>query len=223
MKKQTPSFIGYSVTQDGRVFSSRRRRGMGQGKGSRVMIDPTFSKELNPYRGHGDYFYVSIATEKGQRSIPVHVLLADAFIGPRPIGKEIRHLDGNPHNNDLSNLVYGTVSANASDRVAHGNNRGEKHGMSKLDRRKVLQIRFMHQDGESIAVLARRFGVSESTVRDVVKRRTWAHVRSDDDVHERSFLAHIRLAAEEVDLVSLTTEERSEVLSICQAISEAMI
>lgn len=50
----------------------------------------------------------------------VHHLVAEAFLGPRPDGMEIRHLDGNAHNSILSNLAYGTRSENVRDAVQHG-------------------------------------------------------------------------------------------------------
>jgi hypothetical protein len=50
----------------------------------------------------------------------VHELVALAFLGPRPDGLWIRHLDGDPSNNSPSNLAYGTPSENALDMVSHG-------------------------------------------------------------------------------------------------------
>lgn len=53
----------------------------------------------------------------------VHVLAASAFLGPRPDGAVIRHLDGNPQNNTPTNLAYGTVAENVDDSLRHGTNR----------------------------------------------------------------------------------------------------
>lgn len=50
----------------------------------------------------------------------VHILVAEAFLGPRPAGAHIRHLDGNPANNMLENLQYGTPSENVADTIRHG-------------------------------------------------------------------------------------------------------
>ncbi|MFI9244210.1 NUMOD4 motif-containing HNH endonuclease [Streptomyces sp. NPDC053086] len=50
----------------------------------------------------------------------VHEIVAAAFLGPRPIGLEIRHLDGNPLNCALSNLAYGTHGENVRDKRRHG-------------------------------------------------------------------------------------------------------
>ena len=52
----------------------------------------------------------------------VHRLVARTFIGPCPPGLEVRHKDGNPTNNHVENLEYGTRAQNMQDRLKHGNN-----------------------------------------------------------------------------------------------------
>jgi hypothetical protein len=49
-----------------------------------------------------------------------HQLVALAFIGRCPYGQEVRHLDGNQLNNNLSNLAHGTHQRNTQERVEHG-------------------------------------------------------------------------------------------------------
>jgi hypothetical protein len=50
----------------------------------------------------------------------VHSLVAEAFIGPRPEGMEVRHKDGIRTHCELANLEYGTSSENQYDKVRHG-------------------------------------------------------------------------------------------------------
>ena len=62
-----------------------------------------------------------LLTKQGSRKVfSVHVLVMAAFVGPRPEGAVTRHLDGNPLNNHLTNLAYGSQSENLRDAVAHG-------------------------------------------------------------------------------------------------------
>jgi hypothetical protein len=59
----------------------------------------------------------------------VHSLMAEAFIGPRPDGQEVRHLNGQPADNRIENLTYGSKSENAYDSIEHGThfNAGKTH------------------------------------------------------------------------------------------------
>jgi hypothetical protein len=76
---------------------------------------PLRGRVLKPAVDRDGYQRVHIGVKRG-----VHQLVVEAFIGPCPPGLEIRHLDGNPANNALSNLRYGTRSENGMDRVRHG-------------------------------------------------------------------------------------------------------
>jgi len=68
----------------------------------------------------GGYWTVAMCQGGLQRTHTVHSLVMQAFVGPRPDGMEVRHLDGDPTNSRLSNLAYGVPSENALDRVRHG-------------------------------------------------------------------------------------------------------
>jgi len=54
--------------------------------------------------------YIS-ATIKG-KTIPVHVLVLETFVGERPDGHEPDHLNFNRHDNRLVNLAWVTTSEN---------------------------------------------------------------------------------------------------------------
>lgn len=175
--KDCPNYPGYLVTEDGHVFTHRRRFGKGKGHGGGVIIDDSFCKELNLYKGHGGYLYAPIAVKGKQRSIPIHVLLADTFIAPQSPQFEVRHLDGNPSNNSLENLAYGTKKDNANDRIRCGNHTiGIKHGRALLSENDVREIRHLYDLGQTIASIARQYKRGETTIFDVVKRRHWKHI-----------------------------------------------
>jgi HNH endonuclease/NUMOD4 motif len=78
---------------------------------------------LKPWVQSAGYLAVSLYDAAGTRKrFYIHHLVAAAFIGPRPKGMDIRHLDGNPANNVARNLAYGTRSENARDTLHHGTN-----------------------------------------------------------------------------------------------------
>lgn len=51
---------------------------------------------------------------------PVHRLVLEAFVSPRPEGMEGCHYDGDPSNNAVGNLRWDTRTANAADMLRHG-------------------------------------------------------------------------------------------------------
>src|SRR5690606_8270706 len=66
--------------------------------------------------------YLSVGLNKVgavKKRVTVHRLVATAFLGPSDLPL-VRHIDGNPKNNRVENLRFGTESENAYDRVAHG-------------------------------------------------------------------------------------------------------
>lgn len=66
--------------------------------------------------------YVEVGLWNGEKHLnrTVHGLVARAFLGPRPSGHQVRHLNGDATDPRLENLEYGTVSQNRLDSVRHG-------------------------------------------------------------------------------------------------------
>jgi len=174
--KDCPNYPGYSISADGDVFTHRKRFGKGKGKGSGVLIDSTYSRKLKLYEGQGGYVFVTISTARGQRSIPIHTLLADAFIGACPAGQEVRHLDGDRKNNELSNLAYGTRQDNAQDTVRYGGLKGSKHPRAILTEHTIILLRTAYKQGRRICEIGHDFGINSKTVASIVHGRRWTHV-----------------------------------------------
>jgi hypothetical protein len=104
-----PGYEGrWEASTEGRIRSLPRRRTRGG------VLKPRVNK-----RG-----YLSLVL--GRETHEVHRLVALAFLGPRPEGGEVRHVDGNPLNPRLSNLTYGTRSENGLDKRAHGGDHNVK-------------------------------------------------------------------------------------------------
>lgn len=124
--KQIPRFPNYSITEDGRVWSNRYRRWLKPQK-----------------RGK----HVRLYVELGYRNkCAIHRLVLETYVGPCPEGMECRHIDGNPFDNRLGKLKWGTRSENCQDALRHGTccakeRCGEKSPASKLsdeDRRLII-------------------------------------------------------------------------------------
>jgi len=171
----------YEVSDQGRVRSLRfRNRATDRARTTPLVLGLSLNRK--------GYAYVSL----GGRQAMVHHLVLEAFVGPRSVGLEAGHLNGHPADNRPANLRWVTSSENGLHKVLHGTAargagtgaythperlpRGESHGMSKVTAQQVLEIRAASAGGESRPSLRARFGVGESTIRDILSRRTWAHV-----------------------------------------------
>lgn len=106
----------------------------------------------------------------------VHRLVLMAFDRLPNDGEECRHLDGNPRNNRLGNLAWGSRSENIADRKRLGEEnaaRGEKSGKARLTEESVRYIRRKISHGQSYASLGRELGVNRATIRHVATGRCW--------------------------------------------------
>jgi hypothetical protein len=132
---------------------------------------------LKPVPAGGGYLAVSLAPAGGrQRTRPIHLLVADAFLPARPPGCEPNHKDGIKSNNAAGNLEWVTEAENTQHAYMLGlavAPKGEAHGRSKLTEAAVRAIR---SSSESGPILAQRYGVTASIIGKVRRGDIWKHV-----------------------------------------------
>lgn len=75
------------------------------------------------------YLYTSLCIDGQTTSHKVHQLVLSAFTRPRNPGEVVRHRNGDPADNRLTNLAYGTPAENSQDSLRHGthNQRSKTH------------------------------------------------------------------------------------------------
>ncbi len=115
----------------------------------------------------------------GHRSLYIHRLVLLTFMGDPPPGKpQCAHLDGNPKNNRLNNLIWASAVENASHKLLHGTHSkmGEQCNLSRFKESDVLLIRKLYADGEAVQILAKKYGVFYMTIKKIVTRRSWWHI-----------------------------------------------
>jgi len=105
--KPIPGYEGlYEVSDHGSIRTKRRK-----GSPGGLMRTPI---------NRNGYPEVNLTLLGRQRVFQVHSLIMLTFVGPRPDGLVVRHLNGDSTDCRLSNLAYGTPSKNNYDLVEHG-------------------------------------------------------------------------------------------------------
>ena len=121
-------------------------------------LKSTVPKVLKPvHTGYNkNYSYVFLYNNGERLQMSVHSLVALAFIGPRPEGLVVRHIDGDASNNAATNLVYGTPTENEHDK--------RSHGTLPLSDDQVRTIRFLKKEGWPVRYLTKLFRRSQSGI-----------------------------------------------------------
>lgn len=114
--------------------------------------------------------HLSVVLGHGKNGSPVHQLVALTFLGPCPEGMEVLHGNGNPTDNRINNLRYGTRTENILDVLWQGGR------WRKLSIDDVEAIRFGDYCGISSKELGFMFNVSYGTIRKVLTGRTFSWV-----------------------------------------------
>jgi hypothetical protein len=159
-RKPVSGFEGvYSVSPDGVVVNERTGR-----------------------RVHGTvysrgYIVISLSNKGSVERRFLHSIVAQAYIGERPAGFHVDHIDGDRKNNTASNLRYLSPAANARATVERGAQAvGERNGQAKLTSQQVAEIlEAQSKSGRYYGrnQLAKKFGVSASQVSRVARGLAW--------------------------------------------------
>ncbi len=170
------SFPGYRVGSDGSVWSCWKQVGV-KGRVGKASIMSEEWHQLAPLNGQHGYPCVRIKQGVKIKHMRIHRLVLDSFVGPRPLKMLCRHLDGNPANNALENLCWGTYQQNAEDAMRHGRvPKGEAHHNAILTEDGVRAIRARAANGETVEEIAASLNMAAWSIGDVVQKINWAHV-----------------------------------------------
>lgn len=123
--------------------------------------------------------------DKRRSRVMAHRFSWELHRGPIPGGMLVCHHCDNPRCVRPDHLFIGTHSDNSLDSVAKGRNykgtraslKGEAHPMVKLTEQQVHAIRQEYADGHSFQrEIAARYGVTKTTIGQIVRRDTWKHI-----------------------------------------------
>jgi hypothetical protein len=125
------------------------------------------------------YWRLMLCQECKCSSFQVHQLVARAFLGEKPQGKQINHIDGNKDNNAASNLEHVTPTENCNHYLALGlrdSMRGERHFRAKVTAEQVREMRRLRASGSILKDIAEEFDVCISTASKITNGSAWSHV-----------------------------------------------
>lgn len=161
----------YEVSDAGRVrsldciivnqFQVPYRR---EGKVRALWTDPKGYRHATLYRAN-----------VGKR-FSVHRLVMLAFRGECPEGHMVCHENGDPSDNRLANLRYGTNSSNQLDRAKHGTHaRGTRSVTNRHSEDDIRAMRALYSSGRySQREIGNMYGIRQAAVSAIVNRRVWA-------------------------------------------------
>lgn len=147
---------------------------------------------LKPTLSHNGYQRCTFQANKVRKYVRVHRAVAEAWLGQIPTGYHVNHKDGDKLNNSPCNLEIVTSLENHRHATLHGLKargnrngvhtqphrvaRGERAARAKLSTDQVLQIRKLRLRGQKLTELASQFGVDQSLISQVCRRKIWTHV-----------------------------------------------
>jgi len=162
--KDIPGYEGkYQASTYGRIKSLERET-LWKSRSGKPFLRKVPSRILKP----GQYCkcgHVSVILGRGTPGKPVHQLILLAFIGPPSNGMEVLHNNGNPKDNRLCNLRYGTRRENILDVFYQGK------AWRKLCLDDVEAIRFGLFTGITGAELSKMYDVSQNTIGKIKHRK----------------------------------------------------
>ncbi len=165
MIKAIPTWDGYFVSDDGKVFSCRRGW-----------------HELKAHEDDDGYLRVSMSKHGKGHTMRVHRLVLMAFRGvSTTLQRQARHLDGTRTNNRPRNLDVGTPKDNYNDRVRHGRgaaciSSGSLNGRAKFTEEIVREACRRAASGELYATIRKDLGIGRVALQRMLSGENWGHL-----------------------------------------------
>lgn len=160
-------FPGYYISDNGDVLSCRK---FGPG----VNLN-SHARTLTPVKE--DYLKVSLCRGGKKYNRRIHVLVANAFLEKHEGKLIVCHKDGNKHNNNVTNLYWGTYQQNEADKVAHGTRpMGELAVNHKYSKDTIVSILHKLKLNISMAKISRELMVPYTLVSDIKYGKSWKSV-----------------------------------------------
>ncbi len=151
----------YKISDTGIVFNKKNRR-------------------LRHYVGRKGYFCIKLWRYGKRRTLYIHSLVLEAFVSPRPPGKQCNHKNGIKIDNRVLNLEWVTQSENMKHAYENGLiniKLGEESINSKLKHGEVWLIKkILHSGVTTQNFISKMFKVSRYSINDINSGKFWSQV-----------------------------------------------
>ena len=137
---------------------------------------------LKPCLVKGGYHRIVLCKNGKTKKKMIHVLVMESFIGPKPKGTDVIHLEHVKvnSNNSLENLRYATKSCNMAFKYDDGtipNQKGENGARSKLKEKDVIKIKKLLKETNILQKeIAEIFNVARPTISLLATGKNWSYL-----------------------------------------------
>ncbi len=145
-------YEGYLINNKGEVFSSKRENKI---------------KKLKEDVSNLGYRRVTLCKDGHTTRFLVHRMVLTHFGRPPQDGEVCRHINGDPNDNRIENLTWGSNHENCEDARDHGT------GKMKLTWEKVDHIRYLHSNGWYNSDIENQYGYSAGAIGHIIRGSTW--------------------------------------------------
>ncbi len=166
--KDIPGYEGEYQASDQGQIKSLKREALSRNWSTRQPFYRTVPERILKPGRYCKYGHVSVILRRGTNGQSVHQLVMRTFIGDPPEGMEVLHINGQPADNRLSNLRYGSRRDNILDVYRQGGR------WRKLSTDDVEAIRFGLHCGIRGSELAVMYGVSQTIISAIKYGRIFA-------------------------------------------------
>lgn len=177
--KPVPDFPHYEVSNQGRVRSRLLQFSGRTSKEWRIKAPGTVAF---------GYKYVILRKDGKSYNRKIHAMVLEAFVGARPTidGERActRHLNGDPSDNRVENLAWGTMKENMADKKLHGTEnrpRGEKVNGAVFTDAQVAEFKERMAAGEWYRDIANEIDKPISSIYGIGVGKSWNHIKPELD------------------------------------------
>lgn len=129
----------------------------------------------------------------------------------------VDHIDGNKHNNDLSNLEWVTPRENTVRAFNNGlcdNISGENCHLAKTKEVDIIRVCELLEEGLPIKKISKMTGVSERIIRHVFSGESWKYIAKNYDFRKNREIKKIpyKFTDDTIHLICIDLEKRASML-----------